>query len=152
MRVVPRPTHAVDVIVSGEIIHSDGENLVIDVEVHDATGERWFKKRYEGLAAKYAYEPTVPRDIDPFQSVYKAISDDLLAYREKLTVENVSRIRTVAEMKFAREFAPDAFADHVAQTKQRRVCAEPIAGGRRPDAGACAQSARARVPLHRHAR
>lgn len=118
VRVVPRPTHAVDVLVAGKIVHSDGERLELDVKVHDATGQLWFEKRYEGLAAKYAYEESVPRDIDPFQSVYKAISDDLLAYREGLTGVDVGRIRTVAEMKFAREFAPDAFADHVAKNRQ----------------------------------
>jgi hypothetical protein len=117
VRVVPRPTHAVDVIVSGKIQHSDGESLVVDVEVHDASGQQWFAKRYEGLAAKYAYEDTVPRDIDPFQAVYKQISDDLLAYREQLTASDVRRIRTVAEMKFARDFAPDAFGDHVTTSR-----------------------------------
>jgi len=116
VRVVPRPTHAVDVNVEGTILHSDGESLELEVEVSDATGEQWFKKRYEGLASKYAYDESIPRNIDPFQAVYTAIADDMLAYREQLTAQYVARVRTIAEMKFAREFAPDAFGEHVAET------------------------------------
>lgn len=113
VRVVPRPTHAVDVTVSGKIIHSDGERLIVEVTVQDATGRTWFTKTYENLASKYAYEDTIPSDIDPFQRVYKNLADDMLAYRETLSTDDVINIRATAEMKFARDFAPDAFDSHV---------------------------------------
>lgn len=118
VRVVPRPTNAVDVIVNGKILHSDGEKLELEVTVTDASGTTWFTKQYDALSSRYAYEVSVPREIDPFQAAYKAIADDMLAYRKTLTEQGVSRIRTVAEMEFAREFAPDAFAEYV-QTDKR---------------------------------
>ncbi len=117
VRVIPRPTYAVDVVVSGKILHSDGESLDVDVTVKDATGRTWFDKRYHALASKYAYGPDVPAGIDPFQSVYKELADDMLAYREQLSDEEVATIRATAKMKFARSFAPDAFADYVDETK-----------------------------------
>src|SRR5690606_19184744 len=118
VRVIPRPAHAVDVVVSGKILHSDGESLEVEVTVEDATGQVWFTRRYEELASKYAYEDSVPRTIDPFQAVYKSLADDMLAYRRQLTDEQVARIRATAQMRFAREFAPDAFDDYVARTKK----------------------------------
>lgn len=117
VRVIPRPTHAVDVVVSGKILHSDGESLEIQVNVEDATGKTWFNRRYSALASKYAYDSGVPPSIDPFQSVYKELADDMLDYRRNLTDSDVETIRATAKMKFAREFAPDAFADHITDVR-----------------------------------
>ena len=77
VRVVPRPSLAVDVIVSGEIIESTGVTLKLKIAVHDATGRQWYEKDYSALASKYAYEDSFPQDIDAFQSIYKEITDDL---------------------------------------------------------------------------
>lgn len=116
VRVIPDSTHAVDVTVSGVIVHSDGERMILDVEVHDARGVRWFATSYQALASKYAYDDTVPRDIDPFQSIYRRLADDMLAYLKTLSPEEVHRIRTTAEMKFAADMSPDAFEDYLVQT------------------------------------
>lgn len=118
VRVIPRPTHAVDVVVAGRILHSDGERLQVEVTVTDATGTTWFTKSYEALGSRYAYEPTVPRDIDPFQSIYKSVADDMLAYRREMSEGDIARVRTVAEMRFARDFAPDAFGDYVVENRK----------------------------------
>ena len=113
VRVVPRATHAVDVTVTGRIVQSDGERLVQEFTVTDARGVTWFTNTYYATASKYAYSPTVPPDIDPFQANYKQLADDMLAYRESLDEARVRAIRATAEMKFARDFAPDAFNTHV---------------------------------------
>lgn len=113
VRVVPRATHAVDVTVTGKIVQSDGERLAQEFTVTDARGVVWFTKTYRAEASKYAYSPTVPPDIDPFQANYKQLADDMLAYRESLDEATVRTIRATAEMKFARDFAPDAFDTHV---------------------------------------
>lgn len=117
VRVIPRPTHAVDVVVSGKILHSDGESLKIQTSVTDATGTQWFTREYEALASKYAYDKTVPDSIDPFQAVYKQLADDMLDYRRNLTDEDVEVIRATAKMKFAKSFAPDAFSGHIAESE-----------------------------------
>lgn len=115
VRVIPRPTDAVDVVIDGKILHSDGESMEIEARVRDATGRDWFTKRYSALASKYAYTDTVPPDIDPFQAIYKDLANDMLAYRMSLSDEELQEIRTVAEMKFARSFAPDAFGEHLSR-------------------------------------
>ena len=115
VRVVPRPSLAVDVIVSGEIIESTGETLKLKIAVHDATGRQWYEKDYSALASKYAYEDSFPQDIDAFQSIYKEITDDLLEYRLTLSKSDIQRIRAVAEMRFAQSFSSEAFGEHVSQ-------------------------------------
>ena len=115
VRVVPRPSLAVDVIVSGEIIESTGETLKLKIAVHDATGRQWYEKDYSALASKYAYEESFPQDIDAFQSIYKEITDDLLEYRLTLSKSDIQQIRAVAEMRFAQSFSSEAFGEHVSQ-------------------------------------
>ncbi len=115
VRVIPRPSLAVDVIVGGEILESTGESLELKITVHDATGRVWYSKNYKALASKYAYEESFPKNVDAFQSIYKQITDDLLDYRLKLSTTDVKRIRAVAEMRFARNFSVNAFGEHVNQ-------------------------------------
>ncbi len=116
VRVIPRPTHAVDLVVEGKILHSDGESMGVEITVTDATGTQWFTRQYKALASKYAYDPSVPQDIDPFQAVYKQLADDMLAHRKRLSRDEVIAIRRTAEMKFAQDFSPDAFSDHISST------------------------------------
>ena len=118
VRVVPRPTHAVDVSVTGKIIHSNGESMEVELSVQDATGKQWFSRTYDALASKYAYDEGIPQGIDPFQTIYKNFADDLLEYRRNLTLDQVLTIRATAEMKFAQDFAPDAFSDHIGENSK----------------------------------
>ena len=117
VRVVPRPTHAVDVMVGGTIVHSDGERMILATEVRDARGVVWFANTYESLASKYAYGDRVPPGIDPFQSIYRRLADDMVAYLQTLDPSEVSAIRRTAEMKFASDLSPDAFESYVVQTE-----------------------------------
>jgi len=116
VRVVPRLSYAVDVTVSATILHSDGERLNLRVVASDARGQVWFDNVYETLASKYAYDASMPRDIDPYQATYNKIANDLLRFRMALTDDEILAIRTTAEMLFARDFATDAFEDYMIET------------------------------------
>ena len=115
VRVVPRQSDAVDLTVNGKIIESDGEKLVVDIRVTDASGKTWFDKRYTSLASKYVYLDKSPQSIDAFQSLYRDLANDMLSYRETLSSTDVLEIRQTAEMKFARSFAADAFSGYLLQ-------------------------------------
>ena len=123
VRVVPRQTHAVDVSVSGQIAHSDGERLILRIRVRDSRGLVWFQKEYETLASKYAFEPSTPASVDPFQSTYTQIANDMLDARDSLTAETIREIRLTAEMRFARSFSPDAFDTHIIEERDPKSSA-----------------------------
>ena len=114
VRVLPRDSYAVDVTISGTIMHSDGERLIVNVTVQDARGIVWFEDEYETLASKFAYEPQIPENVDPFQSMYKSVADRMYKFHAQLTTEEIKEIRTTAELLFAQEFSPDAFSNHLA--------------------------------------
>ncbi len=113
VRIVPRNTSSVDIMVSGEIIHSDGESMSLQVQVKDATGQHWFDRKYEAQASEYSYQAGRNHMLDPFQDIYNRIANDIAIYRQQLSVEDVTDIRNVAEMKFAESFSPEAFGGYL---------------------------------------
>lgn len=115
VRLVPDSRRSVAVLVTAEIVESNGAELVLDVEIRDATGRIWLSRQYSALASKYAYLDEHFRENDPFQAVYNAIANDMLTAREKLADELLETTRRVAELRFAGDLAPDVFGDYVAE-------------------------------------
>jgi hypothetical protein len=116
VRMVPS-TSSTDVILRGAIVSSTGKKLEVAVEVTDATGRKWLEKRYEQEADPLAYEEDSTKD--PFQSLYNRIANDLFKERKDLDPEDYAEIRSIAQMKFASDLAPAAFADYLAVKKNR---------------------------------
>lgn len=114
VRVIPDRLSEMDVWVDAEILKSDGASLALQVKVEDASGRRWFTKRYEETASKYSYDPTIASRTEPFQKLYNQIANDMLAYRRQYDGNEIRAMRAIAELKFARDFAPDFFNDHLA--------------------------------------
>ena len=115
VRVLPESGDAHDVIVNGEILESNGRTLVVRITVTDATGQQWFEQVYEAEATGENYRDNIPWQKDAFQDLYNTISNEMAAYREMLTPEEVLEIRRVAKLRFARDFAPDAYGSYLAE-------------------------------------
>jgi hypothetical protein len=107
--VVPDASDAVDVSVTGEILSSSGEQLVMRVEVRDATGRSWLQKKYALAATEGAYSTPRKGDADPYQNAYNAIANDMLVVKRALTGAQLREIRRVSQLRFAGDLAPEAF-------------------------------------------
>ena len=117
VRVVPDDQQFTDLLVTGRILQSDGEHMELAVRVSDARGMIWIDKRYEGTTSKYAYEGRHANSQDPFLMVYRQIANDLLRVFNGQTRAARVAIRQIAELRFARAFASDAFSDYVSEDK-----------------------------------
>ncbi len=128
-RVVPTTVESFDLTVDGRIIESSGTQLKLAVTATDATGKVWIAgKEYEGRADTRAYKDGYSNGRDPFQNVYVAIADDLLAARKGRSAADLANIRRVSELRFAADFAPVAFSQYLsanAKTGQYRVLRLP---------------------------
>ena len=113
VRVVPNENQSMDLLVAGTILSSHGERLKLRIVATDASGGSWLNKEYESKASRYSYEAKRTR-FDPFQAVYNEIANDLLRAQQGKTPEQLSPIRLVNELRFARSFSPDAFDGHLA--------------------------------------
>jgi hypothetical protein len=117
VRVVPDDSQVTDLVVRGKILHSDGEELKLEITATDSRGEVWLDKTYTGNASRYAYETTTRNANDPFQAVYNTIANDLLKELEDLQVTDRKNVRVVTELRFAQGFSPDAFQGYLAQKR-----------------------------------
>lgn len=120
VRAIPEPSLVVDVLITGRILHSDGERQVLEVRVTDSRGVVWFDEIYEGLASKYSYEPDAPVEIDPFQTNYRVLANTMLAYQESLSVDDILEIRNTTLVRYGKEVVPEAFGDYIIEEKNGR--------------------------------
>jgi hypothetical protein len=115
---VPGKSEAVDVSVNGKVLMSDGEILTLHITAIDATGRQWLDREYSEAASKYSYDNELQLQQDPFQNIYNQIANDLVAARDKLSAKDITNIRTVASLRFATEFSPEAFDTYLTRDKK----------------------------------
>lgn len=115
VRVVPARAEETDVSVSGTLLESSGEMLRVAVKVSDASGRVWFHNEYVAEATEKSYEALADKNRDPYQDFYNRVANDMLAYRQQLAQKELIAIRRVAQLKFARSVAPQAFGSYLAQ-------------------------------------
>ena len=112
------PERAVpDLRIEGDILKSNGSELELKIRAYDATGAKWVDRvyRHEFSEADYAGEDQA-RPMDAF---FDRIAKDLLIERDRKGVAAMKEIRAVAELRFAKEFAPQAFERHVQVSDDR---------------------------------
>jgi len=97
VRVVPDPKQISDLMVEGEILHSDGEELRLHITATDSRGTVWLDKDDYSNASRYAY---------------------LKTRQEKLLPKDQENIRLVTELLFARSFSSEAFDGYLEQNRK----------------------------------
>ncbi|MFW2421085.1 MAG: hypothetical protein ACN4EJ_00550 [Porticoccaceae bacterium] len=115
VRVVASETMAVDLIITGKVISSNGEELELQISARDSAGEIWLDKNYRQVVGKYAYDRRLKKLRDPFHNLFTEIANDLLSVRESYTDKQATRLRTITALRFAQEFAPQALQGYLQQ-------------------------------------
>jgi hypothetical protein len=121
VRVTPGTADAVDIVIRGEILESNGETLKARITATDATGKQWLSRDFEDSASKYSYQAT--RE-DPFQDFYNDVANALLAQRQKLSTADIRQVRQVTGLKYAASLAPDAFGGYLNDRRGRLSVAQ----------------------------
>ena len=120
VRVIPNKQSEMDVWVDGKIIKSDGATLELDITVSDASNSKWYSKRYKQEVSKYAYDRN-SNNSEPFQNLYDQIANDMLLYYRKLSANQITNIRTISQLQFAKRFSPEAFSDYIDTDNKGRL-------------------------------
>jgi hypothetical protein len=118
VRVMPNEERITDLMISGTILHSDGETLRLHIVARDSRDYVWLDRDYEGGASRYAYDSKTRSQYDPFQSVYHQIANDLVMRFDELPSTARREIRTVSELLFARSFSEEAFEGYLDRTRK----------------------------------
>jgi len=118
VRVIPAETDSVDLLVKGKILESNGENLGLKINVSDAAGNIWFSKNYKAEATRKTYGDNRLGEKDAFQDLYNTIANDMAKFKAELNSDEIRKIRATAKLKFAAEFAPQAFGGYLVKDKK----------------------------------
>lgn len=121
VRVIPEENTSHDVLLTGEVLESNGQELVLKIKVTDARGQQWYEETYRQEAEGSAYKDNIPWEQDAYQDLYNTIANDLAAYRQKLPPGSVQRIHSIAKLNFARDFAPDAYGDYLVEDEDQML-------------------------------
>ena len=121
VRVLPEESTTQDVLLTGEILESNGQELVLKIKASDATGRLWYEETYRQEAVGESYRDNIPWEQDVYQDLYNAIANDLAEHRRNLPAGSAGRIRSIAKLQFAREFAPDAYGNYLVENKDQEV-------------------------------
>jgi hypothetical protein len=118
VRVVPNEERITDLMISGTILHSDGESLKLQIVARDSRDYVWLNKAYEANASRYAYDSKTRSQYDPFQAIYHHIANDLIRRFDELPTAQRKDIRTVSELLFAQDFSSEAFEGYLDRTRK----------------------------------
>lgn len=122
VRVVPLKSVGDEVLVTGRILKSDGEQLILEISAKDATGEQWFKKKiFTSTVSERMYRDSINNQVEVFQNIYNRIANELSLYRINMSLDQIRNIRQVAEMRFAEKLVPNAFRGYLKRTKKNKL-------------------------------
>ncbi|NKB34948.1 MAG: hypothetical protein GKR91_17770 [Pseudomonadales bacterium] len=123
VRVLPVDDPSMDLSISGTVLTSDGQRLILRVIATDSTGRVWLEKDYadESLTEDYPtttrYTPGSPFDaanfVEPFQDIYNQINNDLVSIRSSLSNEDLINIKRVSQLVYASDLSPDSFSSNL---------------------------------------
>jgi len=121
VRVLPDETESIDVLVKGKILESNGEHLILQIDVMDATRKKWFSKKYKSEASLAFYSGNRAGEKDAYQDLFNIISNDMANFLKKLPPEVIKNIRTVSKLKFAQDFAPAVYDGYLTEDKKNLI-------------------------------
>ncbi len=133
VRVVPRRLSEMDVWVDARIVRSTGVELELEVTVSDAKGRVWYTRDYEHEVNRYVFDadPTRARE-DAFQPIYEHVADDLVRELARRSPAEVAELRTIAQLQFARRFAPEQYGDYLARDDKGVITVRRLPAGNDP--------------------
>ena len=119
VRVSPDTEATGDLYVIGAIEKSDGQDVKIALDVVDIGGNRWRRDRYRHRVKEHFWRDPRNAGKDPYQPVFDEAAADIAKLVMKRSAETLSNLRHLAEVRFAKSFSEDAFADYIRERNGR---------------------------------
>jgi hypothetical protein len=114
VRVIPNESAFTDVIISGAIEKSDGENIELEISVSDATGRHWFTRSYETTTGLTSYSKRRDRRRDPYQKVFNDFANDLQQHAALMPPKQLQQTRQISELRFFQDMSASAYTGYLA--------------------------------------
>jgi hypothetical protein len=109
VRVIPETDPAAELLISAEILKSDGAVMVLQVKALDASGKVWFDKSFSGSDAAGGYE-----------NLFSTIGRELRQVRDGMDSRELAAIPDVSLLRYATRLAPKAFDGYLEKSRDGR--------------------------------
>ena len=119
VRVSPDTEATGDLYVMGRIEKSDGQDVKIAIEAVDISGRRWMRERYRHRVQEQFWRDPRNAGMDPYQPVFDEAAEDVAALVRRRSSRELTDLRRIAEIRFAKSFSEDAFAEYVEERRGR---------------------------------
>jgi len=113
VRVVPAPDVAAELLVSGTIVQSDGENLKLRIRAVDASGHIWLDRVFAGTVTDSYATRDDTYGSPGYWNLYEEIADNLRLARGLLDDKTLRNIGEISMLRYASQLAPSAFGDYL---------------------------------------
>jgi len=113
VRVTPDPTATGDLYIIGKINESDAEDVEINVSVYDIAGNHWLTESIDHEVDESFHKNIRNEGKDPYDQLFEEAAKEVvkeLAYKK---VEELKKIKQVAELRFGANFIEEAFVEHM---------------------------------------
>jgi hypothetical protein len=121
VRVVPKLDPTAEVLVTAEILASNGVDLSLHVRAGDSTGRIWIEKDYTDLATDHGYDFDEEHQIEPFADLFNLIANDLFNERVALNDSQLSRILDTSMLRYAVALSPEVFDRYLVKNEDGTV-------------------------------
>ena len=118
--ILPVEPIASDLTLTATVLQSDGRDLHLLVEVRDATGRSWLKRKYRTTALQGSYG-SANKTLDPHQPMFNTIANEMLEARSKLDAEQLEEIATISDLEFASRLSPEVFDGYLEKDEDGKV-------------------------------
>ena len=116
VRVLPTADHAAELLVSGEIVRSDGQALELRIRAVDAGGFEWLDKIFVSAPASDMGQSDARVDLYGYRALFESIAEDLRAARGLLDERMLSNVIDISFLRYAYELSPSVFGGYLNNT------------------------------------
>ena len=113
IRVTPDPTATGDLYIIGKINESDAEDVEINVSVYDIAGNHWLTESIDHEVDESFHKNIRNEGKDPYDPLFEEAAKEVVEELAYKTVEELTKIKQVAELRFGANFIEEAFMEHM---------------------------------------
>ncbi len=113
VRVVPRLDPTAELLVSAEILVSDGVALSLAVHVWDSAGNVWIDRTYQDWAMDHGYGFDADNPVEPFQDLFNELANDIYLESMKRSERDLAVLLDTSMLRYALALSPQAFTGYL---------------------------------------
>lgn len=113
VRVTPDKSASGDLYVLGEIVESDGSEVVFDIKVIDISGRQWLQQRFSHEVKASFYKNPRNKSKYPYAPVFKDVARAIAAILGNKSDKELDDLKYIADLRFGSSFNHAAFAEYM---------------------------------------